>query len=528
MKRIVLLMSVMVLFSACLLAEKTKKIEITIDSSAPAKPISPYLFGVNDGANLNKVQAGSIRLGGNRMTAYNWETNKSNAGSDWYNSSDNYLTNNIRSQYKRTPGGPALNVIEDAKQFKVPYTLLTLQMAGYVANKDGKMTADNALDGDDWCKIENHKNADFLLKPDKKDGRVYTDEYLNYLGNTIGNSQTGGFKAYALDNEPALWEHTHSLIQKEKISAEELIKKSVDLAETIKEFDPQADVFGPSLFGYSAYDSLGWDWNLIKTKNNYRYNWFIDYYLEAMRKAGEEKNTRLLDVLDLHYYTEAKGECGNRKCNHYDNDGCIKARINAVRSLYDPNYKEKSWIVDTGARHFPLLPKLTDSINKFYPGTKIAFTEYDFGGGEDISGAIAQTDFLGILAEYQVYFASIWSFDKNEYQLAAINLFTNYDGKGSRFGDNLLSTKSQDDYVVSCFAATSNDDNKLRIILCNKEIHESTKVSIQLGSNKYKKASCYVLDKSAAKIHEEESLSVKKDTLTMKLQPLSIYELVLE
>ena len=193
MKKRLLFISLLVMVSAFQIYAKGKKVNVTVDLSAQSKPISPYLFGVNDGADLKKVQAGSIRLGGNRMTAYNWETNKSNAGSDWYNSSDNYLINKIRSQYKRLPGGPALNIIEDSKQYNVPYTLLTLQMAGYVANKDGKMTKDNNLDGDDWCKVINHKNGEFLLKPDKRDNFVYTDEYLNYLGNTVGNSKTGGF-----------------------------------------------------------------------------------------------------------------------------------------------------------------------------------------------------------------------------------------------------------------------------------------------------------------------------------------------
>lgn len=94
-------------------------------------------------------------------------------------------------------------------------------------------------------------------------------------------------------------------------------------------------MFGPSLFGYSAYDSLAGapDWAELKAANNYR--WFIDYYLDEMHKAESESGTRLLDVLDIHYYTEAKGECGERSCGHYDNDGCVKARLDSVRSLYD-------------------------------------------------------------------------------------------------------------------------------------------------------------------------------------------------
>ncbi|MCR4580268.1 MAG: glycoside hydrolase family 44 protein [Treponema sp.] len=505
-------------------------ITVSLDFAAPKKAISPYIFGINDRADLNKVSPKSIRLGGNRMTAYNWENNKSNAGSDWKNHTDDYMLSNVRPQLKRQPGAAALNVAQDAKEHNVPYTLLTLQMAGYVANKDGEKGPKNSLDGDDWCKVVNRKNADFLLRPDKNDHFVYTDEFLNYLGNKIGKSDSqSGFKAYALDNEPALWSHTHSLIQKDKISAEDLISKSVDLAKTIKDFDPKADVFGPSLFGYSAYDRLGYDWDLIQSKNFYKYDWFIDYYLEKMAEVEKSQGVRLLDVLDLHYYTEAKGSCGVRTCSHFDNDDCIKARINAVRSLYDANYKEKSWITDTGARHFPLLPKLQASIDKYYPGTKIAFTEYNFGGGTDISGAIAQADFLGVLAEYEVYFASIWAFDKAEYQFAAINIFTDYDGQGSGFGDSLIKSSSSDDYTVSSYVAENSSDGKLHIILTNKEIHNKTRVTIDLGKQSCKAAVNYVLDKSGTKIHQANSkIKIKGNKIVIDLEPLTVNHLVLD
>lgn len=503
-------------------------ITVTVDFEAPKKVISPYIFGINDGADLNTVHPKSIRLGGNRMTAYNWETNKSNAGSDWHNSSDDYLINKI-SAYKSFPGGPALFVAHNADFYNVPYTLLTLQMAGYVAKANGNMTKDNKLDGPDWCKVINRKNGDFLLKPDTTDNYVYTDEYLNYLANMIGKSDSStGFKGYALDNEPALWQHTHSLIQREPLKTEELLEKSIDLALTVKDFDPSADVFGPCLFGYSAYCALGANWKSIEANSFFKYQWFIDYYLDKMKEAEDKYGKRLLDVLDLHYYTEAKGACGKRTCNHYDNDECIKARINSVRSLYDENYKEKSWIQDTGAMFFPLIPKLQDSINKFYPGTKIAFSEYDFGGGEHISGAIAQADFLGLLAEKEVYFASIWAFDKAEYQFAAINMFTDYDSNGSYFGDTLISSSTSDDYTVTAFVAENKTDGKLHIIMNNKSIHTATKVTVDISD--YKASSCelFVLDDSSTEIHKEDTkITIKNGKVTLVLEPLTVNHLVL-
>lgn len=505
------------------------KITVTVDFNAEKKQISPYIFGINDGADLLRVQPKSIRLGGNRMTAYNWETNISNAGSDWYNSSDDYLVNKI-SAYKSLPGGPALFVAQNAEVYNIPYTLLTLQMAGYVAKKNGNMTLENELDGPDWCKVINRKNGDFLLKPEKTDNVVYTDEYLNYLENMIGKSDSiTGFKGYALDNEPALWQHTHSLIQRKPLLTEDFMAKSIDLAATVKDFDPNADVFGPCLFGYSAYCALGANWKSIELNSLFRYQWFIDYYLDKMKEAEEQYGKRLLDVLDLHYYTEAKGACGKRTCNHYDNDDCIKARINSVRSLYDENYKERSWIQDTGALFFPLIPKIQESIDKFYPGTKIGFSEYNFGGGDHISGAIAQTDFLGLLAQKEVYFATIWAFDNAEYQFEAINMFTNYDYNGSSFGDTLIASTTSDDYTVSSFVAENQTDGKLHIILTNKAIHTATKVTINIGENKPKSCDLFILDDSSDKIHKSDSkITTKKGQVTIVLEPLSVNHLVLE
>lgn len=504
-------------------------ITVTVDFSADKKQISPYIFGINDGADLLKVQPKSIRLGGNRLTAYNWESNLSNAGSDWHNSSDDYLVNKI-SAYKSLPGGPALFVAQNAEAYNVPYTLLTLQMAGYVAKKNGNMTLENKLDGPDWCKVVNRKNSDFLLKPDKTDNVVYTDEYLNYLENMIGNSDSvTGFKGYALDNEPALWQYTHSLIQREPLLTEDFMAKTIDLALTVKDFDSNADVFGPCLFGYSSYCALGANWKSIEVNSLFRYQWFIDYYLDKMKEAEEKYGKRLLDVLDLHYYTEAKGACGKRTCNHYDNDDCIKARINSVRSLYDSNYKERSWIQDTGAVFFPLIPKIQESIKKFYPGTKIGFSEYNFGGGDHISGAIAQIEFLGLLAQKEIYFATIWAYDNAEYQFEAINMFTNYDYNGGSFGETLINSTSSDDYTVSSFVAENKNDGKLHIILTNKAIHTATKVTINIGENKTKNCELFVLDGSEDKIYKADSeITTKKGELSLILEPLSVNHLVLE
>ena len=506
--------------------------KITVTPSEQLGKISPYIYGVNNGADLNSVSAKSIRLGGNRMSAYNWENNMSNAGSDYYHTSDMYLITDIPDEFKRVPGGPALALSSEAQTHNIPYTLLTLQMLGYVtSSKRGRVTAENAATSDSWVEVRNRKDSELSHEHDTNDGAVYTDEYLNYLSDKIGKSDSAtGIKAFALDNEPALWKHTHSLVQHGDLSCSELIVKSAELASVVKEADPGAEVFGPSLFGYSAFDSFAGapDWQKLKADNGYR--WFIDYYLDEMKKAGNSSGKRLLDVLDIHYYTEAKGECGERSCSHYDNDGCIKARLDSVRSLYDENYRENSWITDTGAEFLPLLPNIQQSIDKYYPGTKLAFTEYNFGGGDHISGAVAEADMLGIFAEYGVYFAAIWSFENNQYQLSAINMFTNYDGNGSGFGDTLVKSEYENGDISVYSSTDSENDGTVKIIVTNRSLYDDTPVEISISSdNAYENAEVYSLYGDSAEIRAMPAVEkIEVNGFGYVIPPLSVTEFVVK
>lgn len=401
---------------------------ISIDLDGEHKEISPLIYGINqygNQSNFNDVTVNAVRQGGNRMTAYNWETNASNAGSDWKYSSDNNLSTSD------DPADCAKTLSKEAEKYGFDYKLTTLQLAGYVAaDKDGTVNEDEAAPSDRWNKVVFKKNAEFDSKPDLDDGVVYMDEYVNYIVNSLGDSSSEtGIQAYSLDNEPALWHNTHKRIHPERVTIAELTEKSVEMASAVKTIDPNAEIFGPSLYGYTAFDHLADDdssdeWETIKSEKNY--NWYLDCYLDEMRKAEEEYGTRLLDVLDIHYYSESARE------------GEVD-RVQSVRTLYEEGFAENSWIGQWCQKNLPLLPTIQRSIDKYYPGTKLAISEYNFGGG-DVSGTIAQAEALGCYADAGVYFASLWGSDP--YIFSGINLYTNYDGNGGSFGDTLVSAQT--------------------------------------------------------------------------------------
>ena len=65
-----------------------RTVNITVDTGKDRKAISPYIYGVNAELMENDVSCKAVRAGGYRYSAYNWETNASNAGADWKNISD--------------------------------------------------------------------------------------------------------------------------------------------------------------------------------------------------------------------------------------------------------------------------------------------------------------------------------------------------------------------------------------------------------------------------------------------------------
>lgn len=508
-------------------------VEVMVDLNSYRKPISPYIYGVNSQFRteeyLYPATAMSARQGGNRFTGYNWEENFSNAGRDYQHYSDAYLVDYDKEQLA-IPGSPALGFAEEAAAKNVPYKITTIQMAGYVAaDGNGAVTDTEAAPSARWKEVRARKGSAFSLTPDKTDDYVYMDEYVNYLVQNLGDASTKtGYQAYNLDNEPALWWRTHPYLHPAQPTCEEIVAKSTEYAAAIKDVDPRAEIFGLALYGISAYCNFGDapDW----AAHSDEYDWFVSYYLDEMRKAEEEHGRRLIDVIDLHYYSEAKGECRVTECRDTTHTACIEARLQAPRTLFDHNYVEKSWVGDNLQQYLPILYNVNKSIDKYYPGTKIGMTEYNFGGGNHISGAIAQADALGVYASQGVYVANIWQLNEIEYQLSAINLYTNYDGKGSAFGDTLVSAETSDAVKATAYASINGSDtSKLNMVLTNKSLTETQNSQIHInGDARYTSAKVYGITGDSSEIKLLETVdSIKDNQFTLSLPALSVVQIEL-
>ncbi len=513
-------------------AEGSYDLNVTVDTTGYRRSISPYIYGINNSRSgeIPPVTTFSARQGGNRYSAYNWETNASSAGRDYKHYSDAYLVN-FNKDKLAIPGSPALDFARDMAAQNTDYKIATLQMAGYVAaDMDGEVTEDEIAPSDRWIPVKASKNAPFSLIPDTEDNCVYMDEYVNYLVQTLGDSGTKtGIQGYCLDNEPSIWSGTHARMHPEKTTCGEIVSKSIEFASAVKSVDPGAEIYGGVLYGFNAYRSFNnaVDWETVGKD----YNWFISYYLDEMAKAEEQNGKRLIDVLDLHYYSEAKGQDRVTSCQDYTHTDCIEARLQAPRTLWDATYTENSWIGQYNERFLPLLPLINQSIEQYYPGTKLSFTEYSFGGGNHISGAIATADALGLFAEYGVYMANSWAVASDEsYTHAAMNLYTNYDGNGAKFGDTLVQAERSDIEKSSVYASINGtDESKMNIVLMNKSQTETQKADIQITSGAdYHSAKVYGITSDSSEIQLLQTITGMTDnTFTLELPALSVVQIEL-
>ena len=309
--RVVFLSVISLLAAHSLVFAQVTTVHFSIDVARDVKPISRYIYGVNqfhlflDGMNGPWSNLAFTRLGGNRFTAYNWTNNASQAGADYHFQNDDYLV--AGDAYKRItdiPGGALIPVIDLARAHDAA-CLLTVPINGYVA-------ADKKTDGDvrktpDYLetrfkKEEPRKGSPFSLTPHPTAPVVYQDEFVNWVKAKYPYGQDDPRHPiwFSLDNEPDYWHTTHPEIHPKNATYSELINKSIAYADAIKSVEPNALVFGPANYGWHGYISL----QGASDANNRD---FQEVYLRAMSAAQKARGRRLLDVLDVHWYPEATG-----------------------------------------------------------------------------------------------------------------------------------------------------------------------------------------------------------------------------
>ena len=481
---------------------------LTVDLGKPTHPISPYIYGMNNFFTLSpsQLQGAGItidRWGGDGSQRYNYKIDAVNSAADWY------FENHAGSTGVEETG--VVNQTLEADQPAGVKTLVTVNALGWISSStsgcgfptsiypqqfavdpyslacgDGELPNQTNITGNDptWTSMAV--------------GPSFTNGWVQYLTNKFGNSASGGVLAYELDNEPAWWDGVHKDVHPEPSSYDELAPNEIAVAEAVKTADPTVAVSGPVIDNW---------WNYFYSKKDINagwgvgpcYTWWsnpidrkahggipnIEYYLQQFQAASNAFGARLLDYLDLHAYYSGDYQGNQTAFTTAGDTGEQQVRLNSTRAFWDPTYTDPNepqpnYPTDpnyyTTNCNLPLqppqiIPMMKQWIANDYPGTKTAITEYNWGGQESINGAIAQADLLGIFGREGLDMATLWGPPDPVKQvpgLVAYQVYGNYDGAGSKFGDMALASTSTNQGQLAIYGSQRTSDGAVTIIVLNK------------------------------------------------------------
>ncbi len=451
---------------------------LTIDTTTVAHTISPDIYGINFADNAFAAEIGLPvnRWGGNATTRYNWKIDVSNRASDWF--------------FMNVPDGDNDLTVTGLDEFVLANnssdtrSIVTMPMIGWTPKR--RLTNDRdcgfpqsiypnqqAFDGNWECGNGRLPNGTPITGNDPTltstaIDESWVNEWVTHLVGEFGTAANGGIPYYALDNEPMLWDSTHRDVYPNPLTYDELLVRTIDYAAAIKQADPTASTLGPVLWGWTAYfysaaDVASSDTFWLNPPDRLAHGNMplVEWYLQELADYEQTNGTRLLDYLDLHFYPQQSGVA----LSTAGGDATQALRLRSTRALWDPTYVDESWIGEP----VELIPRMHDWVDTYYPGTKIAITEYNWGGLEHINGALAQADVLGIFGQQQVDLATLWAPPANTAPGAfAFRMYLNYDGSGADFGNLSLPASSANVAQLSVFAARRSSDLALTIMVVNK------------------------------------------------------------
>ena len=478
-------------------------VAIQIDEAADRHPISPLIYGLAFATPeiLRDLRVPSNRWGGNDKTRYNWvQGNCASAARDWN------FGNKTAGGDHETPGpsSAADGFIRDTRAANTA-TVMTIPTMGWVARDADNgntsksvpgeggpplTTADGPIAGYDPTENRKHtsfpsaahKPRPFVDVPSPTEPIIYQDEWVHHLVKKFGDAAHGGVQFYSMDNEPDLWDSTHTDLHPAQMGYEDFLANFLEYATAVKAVDPSAQVTGPVLSGWNSlfYSPLDRGNDKYRTHadcTKHGGEAFILWFLKQIRAHDERTHTRTLDVLDIHFYPQGQ----NLYSDNAERDTQIR-RVRSTRSLWDPEYTDESWI----AEPVRLIPRLKEWIAAGYPGTKLGITEWSFGADKDMSGGLAYADALGIFGREDIYLANFWGYPaKNSLGYLAFKIYRNADDQGHGFGDTACRAVSANPDQVSCFAATDTQTGALTLMLINKMHKAIVKTPITLKNKDF-------------------------------------------
>jgi Glycoside hydrolase family 44 len=453
----------------------SRAVDLKLACTDGTRPINPLIYGVANG----DWESGQTieRIGGNLTSRLNWDADFWNTGNDWF--FENFKVDGsiwdwlAKDASRGTPAAVTVPTIGWVAKDSTSVGFPKSKFPGQRKFDTGRPEAGDGFRPDGAKITPGSPELTSLAAPPQLIGG-----WVRRLREKDAARGARSALMYILDNEPSLWSSTHRDVHPEPLTYDELLDRTVRYATAIREADPDGLIAGPAEWGWLGYFGSGKDQSVAPALRPDRRAHgdvpLIPWYLAKLAEHERLNHVRLLDVLDVHFYPAAEGLYGNNP--RVDPEGAA-LRIRATRSLWDPLYRDESWINESIA----LIPRLKKWVAENYPGLRISIGEWSFGAEDHISGGIATVEALGRFGQQGLDSAFYWNGPKKgTASFWAFRAFRNFDGKGARFLDQSLPARDAEN--VSLFASRDPSGNHLVAILVNRDASFAVNADIHFSS----------------------------------------------
>jgi len=496
-------------------------VTLNINTNANRHLISPYIYGINSltPSDITNLSPGLVRFGGNQTTNYNWKLFTYNSGGDWYYQDfglggvdsvalTQHTTNTGSHMLTTMPmldwvAGESVNGTNRNWSFSVAKYGPQCGVDPYNPDAGNGLKAGNTGD----CRTSTQPvtnspstNAYYPLVDTPSDcttgNCLYRSEWAAAQAIAFGNrtcnvpyTSITSCHFYDMDNEPEIWNGSHRDVHPTQPGYSELANLFEAKGRALKTWDPSAVRFGP----------ITCCWNFLWTTggsgdDKYAHGGvdFAPWWLNHVNWLDQINGSRTLDVFDIHAYF------GNNIDNTGFSNKQLRQQVNKyVRTFWDPTYFnagiDAGWITTTQPNRAVtfLIPRMKALANAIYPGTPVAFTEWEsFFGEWEFATALSDADAFGVMGREGLSFSTRWggpsatdgSSKQPHPNYQSFKLWTNYDGAGHGFGTLSVQAKSSanPDQFVS-FAALDEAGTTMTIMVLNRDSSNAANVSLNLN-----------------------------------------------
>jgi Glycoside hydrolase family 44/Secretion system C-terminal sorting domain len=526
-------------FLTLLFSETKAQVSIKIDAKSDLKPVSPYIYGRNNSIastnptwtisdkDLVQIRDAGVTFfresGGNNCTKYNWRR-KLQSHPDWYN-----------NVYKNDWGNAAKTI---QKNFPNAQGMWAFQLIGKAAKTNAFNFKDWEYNRSQWWEgtAQNLAGNGVLNTTGNKaktegDPNLYLENWTadstvaiidNWFSKNGLDLNKDKIKYWNMDNEPEIWNGTHDDIMPKLLAGNDYIIKYVEVARAARAKYPNIKLVGPVTA--NEWQWYNWDNNAItfEGKNYCNLEFFIKRIADEQKKSG----TRLLDVLDIHFYPATKKQ---------------EDMVQLHRVFFDRNYtypdangvKRVSGNWDATQNKEYIFGRINDWLNQYFGanhGITLGLTEIGVEYLDASTTSVWYASMMGEFMKNNVEIFTPWTWQNGMWE--TLHLFTRYNKANSVKGE------SSNELLVSAYPTINNTKDSMSVVLVNRSpsVTQSTTVEIDnfiISGQDAKTFTLKSLPNSETFISRtqnalaEGKMSISSNKISITLAPMSVTTVVL-